>query len=38
MLCFDRIDVPDGIDVNKTSKSINVIFVTIGIFKIKVMP
>ena len=21
MLCFDRIDVPDGIDVNKTSKS-----------------
>ena len=38
MLCFDRIDVPDGIDANKTSKSKNVIFVTIGIFKIKVMP
>ena len=31
MLYFDRIDVFDGIDVNKTSASRSVMFVTIGI-------
>ena len=31
MLYFDRIDVSEGIDVNKTSASKSVIFVTIGI-------
>ena len=31
MLYFDRIDVSDGIDVNKTSASRIVMFVTIGI-------
>ena len=31
MLFFDRIDVSEGIDVNKTSESKNVMFVTIGI-------
>ena len=30
MLYFNRIDVSEGIDVNKTSKS--VIFVTVGIY------
>ena len=30
MLYFDRIDVSDGIDVNKTSASRSVMFVTIG--------
>ena len=30
MLYFDRIDVSDGIDVNKTSVSRSVMFVTIG--------
>ena len=33
MLYFNRIDVSEGIDVNKTSKS--VIFVTVGIYWIK---
>ena len=32
MIYYDRIDVSEGIDVNKTSKLKNVIFVTIGIF------
>ena len=31
MLYFDRIDVSDGIDVNKTSASRSVMFATIGI-------
>ena len=30
MLYFDRIDVSDGIDVNKTSASRSVMFATIG--------
>ena len=38
MLYFDRIDVSEGIDVNKTSASKEcVIIVTIGIFKIIVL-
>ena len=32
MLEYDRIDISEGIDINKTNKSKNVIFVTIGIF------
>ena len=32
MLEYDRIDISEGIDINKTNKSENVIFVTIGIF------
>ena len=32
MIYYDRIDVSEGIDVNKTSKLKTVIFVTIGIF------
>ena len=32
MLCFDRIHVSEGIDVNKTSAYYSVIFVTISIF------
>ena len=32
MLYYDRTDVSEGIDVNKTSDSKSVIFVTIGIF------
>ena len=32
MLYYDRIDVSEGIDINKTNSSKNVIFVTIGIF------
>ena len=32
MLCYDRIDICEGIDINKTSKSKELIFVTIGIF------
>ena len=32
ILYFDRIDVSERIDVNKTSPSKSVIFVTIGIF------
>ena len=31
MIYFDRIDVTEGIGVNKTSASKSVIFVTIGI-------
>ena len=31
MLYFDRIDVSEGINVNKTSAYLCVIFVTIGI-------
>ena len=30
MLYFNRIDISEGIDVNKTSKSL--IFVTVGIY------
>ena len=32
MLYFDRIYVSEGIDVNETSRSKSVMFVTIGIF------
>ena len=32
MIYYDRIDVSEGIDVNKASELKNVIFVTIGIF------
>ena len=31
MLCYDRIDVSEGIVINKTSAYKSVIFVTIGI-------
>ena len=38
MLEYDRIDISEGIDINKTNASRqNVIFVTIGIFKILVL-
>ena len=32
MLYYDKIDISKGIDVNKTSASKSIIFVTIGIF------
>ena len=32
MIYYDRIDVLEGTDVNKTNDSMSVIFVTIGIF------
>ena len=32
MIYYDRIDVSEGIDVNKASELKSVIFVTIGIF------
>ena len=35
--CYDRIDVSEGIDVNKTSASKSVIFVTIGVSQIIVL-
>ena len=31
MLCYDRIEVCEGIDVNKTSASKVMMFVTLGI-------
>ena len=31
MIYYDRIDVLEGIDVNKTNESMSVMFVTIGI-------
>ena len=34
MLEYERIDISEGIDVNKTNLSKNVIFVTIGILNI----
>ena len=34
MLEYDKTDISEGIDVNKTSASKDVIFVTIGILKI----
>ena len=37
MLEYERIDVSEGIDVNKTNLSKNVIFDTIGILKILVL-
>ena len=37
MLEYERIDISEGIDVNKTNLSKNVIFVTIGILKILVL-
>ena len=37
MLEYDRIDISEGIDANKTSLSNNVTFVTIGILKILVL-
>ena len=33
ILCYDRIDFSEEIDVNKTSESKSAIFVTIGISK-----
>ena len=32
MIYYDRIDVLEGTDVNKTNDSMSVMFVTIGIF------
>ena len=32
MLEYDRIDISEGVDIDKTNKQKNVIFVTIGIF------
>ena len=37
MLEYDRIDISEGTDVNKTSASKNMIFVTIGILKILIL-
>ena len=37
MLEYDRIDISEGIDVNKTSASKNMIFFTIGILKILIL-
>ena len=37
MLAYDRIDISEGIDINKTSVSKSVIFVTTGILKILVL-
>ena len=37
MLYYDRIDVPEGIDVNKISASKRIMFVTIVIFWMKVI-
>ena len=37
VLEFDRVDISEEIDVNKTNVSKNVIFVTIGILKILVL-
>ena len=37
MLEYDRIDISEGTDVNKTSASKNAIFVTIGVLKILVL-
>ena len=37
ILEYDRIDILEGIDVNKTNTSKNVIFVFIGILKILVL-
>ena len=34
MIEYERIDISEGIDVNKTNLSKNVIFVTIGILNI----
>ena len=32
MLEYDRIDIPEGIDINKTNKPKNACFAIIGIF------
>ena len=37
ILQYDRIDVPEGIDINKTSASKDVILVIIGILKMLVI-
>ena len=37
MLEYDRIDISEGIDVNKKMHQKNLIFVTIGILKILVL-
>ena len=37
MLYYDTVDVPEDIDVNKTSESKELMFVTIRIFYIKVL-
>ena len=37
MLEYEKIDISEGIDVNKTNLSENVIFVTIGILKTSVL-
>ena len=34
---YDRIDISEGIDINKTNASKSVIFVITGIFKILVL-
>ena len=33
MLCYSRLDVPEGISVSKSSASKKSIFVTIGVFR-----
>ena len=37
MLKYNRIDISEGIDINKKNYQKNVIFVTIGILKILVL-
>ena len=37
MLEYDRIDISEGMDINKTNASKNVIFLTIGILKTLVL-
>ena len=37
ILEYDRIDISEGVDVNKTICRKNVIFVTIGILKVLVL-
>ena len=37
MLEYDRINISGGIDINKINATKSVIFVIIGIFKIKVL-
>ena len=37
MLKYERIDISEGIDVNKTNLSKNVIFVIIGMLKMLVL-
>ena len=37
MLGYDRIDISEGIDINKTNASKDVIFVVIGTFLINIL-